>query len=155
MHTHWKDMLIHSCYGRRFKEAKKIKKYKKIRIQIWTDKRMARDSRLFDYKLHFPFLQIVFLNWLKRILRHNCLSSDYEILQPICQYNKLDNVSRFTTCKKLSLEKHLQISKMISIWFVSTIFYRKFPIQWGTRGLRHWDGCEVLKYSIGFMNKRW
>lgn len=113
MHTHWKDMLIHSCYGRRFKEAKKIKKYKKIRIQIWTDKRMARDSRLFDYKLHFPFLQIVFLNWLKRIVRHNCLSSDYEILQPICQYNKLDNISRFTTCKKLSLEKHLQISK----WF--------------------------------------
>ena len=112
MHTHWKDMLIHSCYGRRFKEAKKIKKYKKIRIQIWTDKRMARDSRLFDYKLHFPFLQIVFLNWLKRIVRHNCLSSDYEILQPICQYNKLDNISRLT-CKKLSLEKPLQISK----WF--------------------------------------
>ena len=50
-------MLIHSCYGRRFKEAKKIKKYKKIRIQIWTDKRIARDSRLFDYKLYFPFLK--------------------------------------------------------------------------------------------------
>ena len=87
-------ICLYSFYGRRFKEAKKIKKYKKIRIQIWTDKRMARDSRLFDYKLHFPFLQIVFLNWLKRIVRHNCLSSDYEILQPICQYNKLDNISR-------------------------------------------------------------
>ena len=117
MHTHWKDMLIHSCYGRRFKEAKKIKKYKKIRIQIWTDKRMARDSRLFDYKLHLPFLQIVFLNWLKRILRHNCLSSDYEILQPICQYNRLDNISRLLRIwymlQKVPWEKNLQISK----WF--------------------------------------
>ena len=99
MHTHSKDMLIPSCYGRRFKEAKKIKKIQKIRIQIWTDKRMARDSRLFDYKLHFPFLQIVFLNWLKRIVRHNWLSSDYEILQPICQYNKRENISRLCKIK--------------------------------------------------------
>ena len=67
MHTHSKDMLIPSCYGRRFKEAKKKKKIQKIRIQIWTDKRMARDSRLFDYKLHFPF----FANCVSKLIKKN------------------------------------------------------------------------------------